>query len=116
PVTQFAVGGALRGSAWLAKMHQSHGRFMHGYNPALRQPMTGDHDLKQARCALAMAQAAKFGGDKQHAAHARQSILVLLASAPVQPADPALRVPVHASLVCNRVGFAALIALAIYEL
>src|ERR1700722_2250383 len=31
-VTQFAVSGVLRGSTWMAKMNQSHGRFLHGYN------------------------------------------------------------------------------------
>ena len=65
PVTQFAVSGALRGSSWMAKMHQPNGRFHHGYNPALRQAINGDHDLKQAQAALAMAQCAKFSGDEK---------------------------------------------------
>ena len=34
----------------------------------------------------------------------------------VAPNDPACRVPVQMSFVCNRVGFAAVLALAIYEL
>lgn len=116
PITQFAVSGAIRGATWMGKMHQSHGRFLHGYNPALRQPMPGDHDLKQTQCALAMAQAAKFSGDKQQAVQARQTILVLLASAPVSQTDTTIRTPVQVSLVCNRVGFAAILAMAIYEL
>ncbi|MCS6863890.1 MAG: hypothetical protein RMJ56_02295 [Gemmataceae bacterium] len=114
--TQFSVRGVLLGSAWMGKMHQPHGRFLAGYNPALRQPLAGEHDLKQARCALAMAQAAQFTGKSEYKAIASQTILTLLAATKPDPADPNCRVPVHSSLVCNRVGFAALVALAIYEL
>lgn len=115
-VTQFSVRGALLGASWMAKMHQPHGRFLHGYDPALRQPVSGEHDLKQAQAALAMAQAARFGGEKQHAVVARQAILALLASTSAPPSDPNCRVPVQVSFLCNRVGFAATLALAIYEL
>jgi hypothetical protein len=43
-------------------------------------------------------------------------VLALLTATRPDPADDNCRVPVHASLVCNRVGFAATLALAIYEL
>ena len=115
-VTQFSVRGVLLGSAWMAKMHQPHGRFVPGYNPALRQPLSGEHDLKQAQCALAMAQAARFAGDAKQTAQASQAILALLAATKADPADANCRVPVHLSLVCNRVGFAGTLSLAIYEL
>jgi hypothetical protein len=114
--TQFAVAGAVRGSGWVAKAQQPNGRFVHGYNPALRQPLAGDHDLKQARAALALAQAAKFAGDDKLAATANQAVLTLLAATKVPADAPNCRIPVNASLVCNRVGFAATLALAIYEL
>src|SRR5262245_33289420 len=113
--TQFAVRGVLLGSDWVTKRNQPNGRFLFGYIPALQQPMTGDHDLKQAQSALAMAQAAKFSGDKQQVAIASQVILTLLASTKIAD-DSNSRVPVQSSLVCNRVGFAAVVALAIYEL
>jgi hypothetical protein len=116
PVTQFAVRGALMGSTWMAKMNQANGRFLHGYLPALRQPMTGDHDLRQAQATLALAQAAKFTGDAKNAAVASQAILHLLASTKAEVNDPTCRVPVQMSFVCNRVAFAALVAMAIYEL
>jgi hypothetical protein len=116
PVTRYAVSGVLRGSMWLTKMHQPHGRFLPGYNPALRQAMSGEHDIKQARTALAMAQAAKFSGDRTQAVIASQAILALLAATKVEANDPNCRVPVQVSFVCNRVGFSALLALAIYEL
>ena len=114
--TQYAYSGVIRGSQWMTKMHQPHGRFLIGYNPALRQAMTGDHDIKQARAALAMAQAAKFSGDKTHAVIASQAILALRATTKVEATDPNCRVPMQMSFVCNRVGFAAILALAIYEL
>ena len=47
---------------------------------------------------------------------ASQTILALLASTKIDPADPTCRVPVHSSMFYNRVGFAALVALAVYEL
>ncbi|HEY1187316.1 MAG TPA: hypothetical protein VGE74_06640 [Gemmata sp.] len=114
--TQDSVRGTLLAAVWLAKMNEGNGLFLHGYLPALRQPMPGDHDLRQAQAALALAQAAKFNGDKQHAAVASQAVLRLLAFTKPDPADPRCRVPVQLSFVCNRVGFAALTALAIYEL
>lgn len=116
PVTQYSVRAVLLGSAWMGKRHQSHGRFSYAYNPALRQEMPGDHDIRQAQAALAMAQAAKFAGDAKQAAVASQTVLTLLASTKVAPNEPNCRVPVAPSVVCNRVGFAAALALAIYEL
>ena len=114
--TRNAVRGVLLGADWMARMNQPQGRFLFGYNPALRRPMMGDHDLKQARAALALAQAAKFSGDEKQAAMASQAILTLLAATRVDATDANCRVPMHSSLVCNRVGFASVVALAIYEL
>jgi hypothetical protein len=114
--TQNAVRGVLLGAQWLTRMNQPQGRFLFGYDPALRQPLLGDHDLKQARAALALMQAAKFSGDEKQTALAGQCILTLLAGTRIDPADPNSRIPIHSSLTCNRVGFAALLVLAIHEL
>ena len=114
--TQFAVRSAIQGSNWLTRMNQVQGRFVYGYNPALRQTTEGDHDLKQALAARALAQSAKFTGDDRQAAVATQAVLTLLAATRVDPADPNCRVPARASTTCNRVGFAAVLALCIYEL
>ena len=116
PVTQCAVGGVVLASEWMTKVHQANGRFLYGYVPALRLPMSGDNDLMQARAAVAMAQAARFTGDQKRAAIASQTILTLLASTKLAANDPNCRVPVQVSFTCNRVAFAALLALAIYEL
>ena len=68
-----------------------------GYNPAPRQPIAGDHDLKQARAALALAQAAKFCGDEKQAAIASQAVLTLLTATKIDPDDPNCRVPIRSS-------------------
>jgi hypothetical protein len=114
--TQSAVRSAVLGSNWLARMSQSNGRFQYGHRPALRQAMDGDNDLAQAKAALAMAQAARFTGNERQAAIAGQAILSLLALTKFDPADPSVRVPVAPSQTCNRVGFSAVLALAIFEL
>jgi hypothetical protein len=100
----------------MTRMNQSHGRFIYGFNPSLRQPLLNENDLYQARAALAMAQLAKFTGDEKQAAIAAQSILVLLAATKSDPANPNCRMPIQSSQVFNRVGFAANLAMAIYSL
>jgi hypothetical protein len=114
--TQQAVRSALLGSAWLTRMSQPQGRFQYGYLPALRQPMDGDHDLRQALGAWALAQAAKFAGDERQAATAGQAVLTLLAATRIDPADAECRVPMGLSGVCSRPGFAAVLTLAVYDL
>jgi hypothetical protein len=115
-LTQDAVGGVLLGAGWMARAHQVNGRFLHGYVPALRLPLSGENDIMQGRAAVAMAQAARFSGDEKQAAVASQTILALLAATRPAANDPNCRVPTQVSFTCNRVGFAALLALAIYEL
>ena len=114
--TQIAVRSVLYGSNWLTRMNQSQGRFIYGYIPALRQPMEGDNDLKQALAAMALAQAAKFAGDDRQGVVASQAVLTLLAATKPDPSDGNSRVPIRSSMSCNRVGFAAVLVLAIYEL
>ena len=114
--TQSAVRAIILGSNWMTRMNQPQGRFQFGYRPALRQPLEGDHDLKQAKAALAMAQSARFTGNERQAAVASQAILALLAVTRIDPMEPNCRRPIVSSQTCNRTGFAALLALAIYEL
>jgi hypothetical protein len=82
----------------------------------LRQPIPGDDDLPQARAAMALARCAKFSGDEKQAAMASQAVLALLAATKIDAADPNSRIPLPLSPTCNRVCFAALVALAIFEL
>jgi hypothetical protein len=113
---QNAVRAVLLTSNWMTRMNQSQGRFIYGFNPALRQPLPRDNNLHQARASLAMAQLAKFTGDEKQAAIASQSILTLLAATGFEPTDANCRIPIQSSQICNRVGFAATLALAIYSL
>ncbi|MFO0800821.1 MAG: hypothetical protein U0804_25420 [Gemmataceae bacterium] len=112
--TQQAVRGVASGSSWLMRMNQAQGRFLHGYRPAVRQAMEGGDELRQAFGALALAQAAKFTGDDRTATVAGQSILTLLTSTRLDPADPTCRVPTVTA--CNRIGFAAILSLSVYAL
>lgn len=112
--TQQAVRGVATGGDWLVRMNQAQGRFVHGYRPAVRQVMDGDDHLRQAFGALGLAQAAKFTGEPRAAAVAGQAVLALLSAAPPDPTDPTCRVPTNGTVL--RVGFAAVLALAIYEL
>lgn len=116
PITQEVVRSTLLAGNWMTGRNQSHGRFQFGFDPALRQPNLKDHDLLQARGALATAQLAAFTGDEKQAAVATQAILTLLAATRPDPADPACRLPIQSSFACNRIGFAAALALAIYSL
>ena len=112
--TQQAVRGVATGANWLVRMNQAQGRFLHGYRPALRQAMEGDTDLRQAYGALALAQAAKFTGDDRSMAVAGQAVLTLLAATRIDPTDPNCRVPTTTQGGAE--SFAAVLALAIYEL
>lgn len=114
--TQAAVRGVVAAAAWLQRHHHTHGRFLYGFNPALREPLLGDDDLIQARAAFALAVAARFCGEDKYTAAAAQTILTLLTAAPVVAGDPQMRVPRGPSDVCNRVGFAAAVILAIHAL
>lgn len=116
PPAQQAVRSALLGSAWLTRMSLPHGRFQYGYLPALRQPMDGDHEFHQALAAWALSQAAKFAGDDRQAAVASQAVLTLLAATRVDPTDPGVREPLGQSFGRDGLGFAAVLALAIYDL
>ena len=122
--TREMVFATLRGMEWLSRdgsqsvipIHQPNGRFVAGINPALGKPADGDDLIRQSMGAFALARAARLTGDEKYAVRAAQTILSLLAEAPKDPANPAMRKPVQPSAYCNRVGSAAHLALAIYEL
>jgi hypothetical protein len=115
PETAQAVVGMRTGAAWLNRMHQPNGRFLHGLNPAVRMPLDGDNDFRQALAAFATCQAARFTGDAQLTATAGQAVLSLLTLTRDDSADPTCRVPMTPVGV-NKVGFAAALSLAVYEL
>ena len=105
-----------RGSEWLLRHNGPDGRFAPGLVPALRVPQEDDSFLRQAGATLALAKAAKFYGDEQAAAVARQAILTLLLDTAVDAKNPQVRSCSLPPNVVNPLGAAALLARAIYEL
>jgi hypothetical protein len=105
---------ARRGAVWLARMNDVKGHFVHGWVPALNLPLEGDHALRQAGAAFALARAARYFQEDRQTARATQAILALLADT-TESADKKERHPVLPSAV-HRVSAASLLILAINEL
>jgi hypothetical protein len=107
---------AQRGADWLCRTNQADGRFMHGYLPALKAPLEGDHYLRQAGAAFALARVAHFLDQKRYAAVARQAILTLLLETTTDPQEPHVRHTTLPPLLINRLGAAGMLVLAINQL
>lgn len=116
PETVQAVYGMRTGAEWLARRQLPHGRFLFGVNPALKTPLDGDTDYRQAVAAWGVCMAARFTGDDKLAATGGQAILTLLTLCKDDPADPACKTPALPPAGGNPVGFAAALVLAAYEL
>jgi hypothetical protein len=107
---------ATRGAEWLYRANGPDGRFAYGIVPALKAPMEGDHFLRQAGAAAALARAARFTADQRYAARATQAVVALLADTTPDPRDPQSRHTIFSSSAVNRVAAAGLLLLAIHEL
>jgi hypothetical protein len=107
---------AHRGADWLFRMNGVDGHFATGQIPALNATLEGDHFLRQAGAALALARAARMTGDQNYADRATHSILVLLGDTVVDPKDKSLRFTALPSAVVNRVAGAGMLVQAIHEL
>ncbi|HKB40835.1 MAG TPA: hypothetical protein VKD72_30695 [Gemmataceae bacterium] len=107
---------ARQAADWLSGMNGRKGLFDQGLLPAFGTSLEGDHALRQAGAAFALARAARFLHDDQHAARATHAILSLLEDTVVDPPGSDVRHSVLPSTVVNRLGMAALLVLAIHEL
>jgi hypothetical protein len=107
---------AQRGADWMFRMHGVKGRFLYGYLPALRQKMEGDHYLRQAGAAFALARAARFTGEERYAVRATQAVLALLDDTTLDSKDSTVRYTALPPGMINRLGAAGLLVLAINEL
>jgi hypothetical protein len=116
PLQQQIQLSAHRGADWLFRMNGADGRFSPGQLPALNIEMEGDHLLRQASAAVALARAARFTGDERYADRATQAILVLLGETVVDARDKTVRYTGLPSAMLNRVGAAGLLVLAVQEL
>ena len=112
-VSQQSFLAARRGMEWLFRMNQPNGRFVPGFVPALNVALEGDHFLRQATAAFALARAARFTGEEKYAVRAAHSALALLAET-TNEADG--RTTPEPSVVCNKVAASALLTLAVCEL
>jgi hypothetical protein len=107
---------AQSGADWLRRANRADGRFLAGYVPALKTPLEGDHYLRQAAAAFALARAAAFLGDQRLTAIARQAVLTLLLDTATDATEPQVRHTALPSVVVNRLASAGLLVLAINEL
>ncbi len=115
-VTSQAVYSVRLGGDWLARMNQPDGRFHAGFNPTLKLWLDDDSDTRHATAAVGLSRAAAFTGDAKLTAAAGQAALALMTLTKADPAEPSVRVPVIAAERGNKLEFAALTALAVYEL
>jgi hypothetical protein len=116
PAQQPILLSANRGADWLFRMNGVKGHFVHGYLPALKRELEGDHFLRQAGAAFALARAARFFGEDRYTARAAQAVLALLEDTAPDPKDRSVRACVLPAAVVNRLGAAALLVLAINAL
>jgi hypothetical protein len=107
---------ARRGADWLRRANRADGRFVYGYLPDLKAHLEGDHYLRQAGAAYALARMARFFQEDDFAAVARQAILTLLLDTATDSSDPRARHTTLPSAVVNRLASAGLLVLAINEL
>src|SRR5262245_30456570 len=59
PFNRQMLFSAQRGADWLFRMNGVKGRFLDGHLPAVRADLEGDHYLRQAGAAMALARAAR---------------------------------------------------------
>jgi hypothetical protein len=116
PLQQQIQLSAHRGADWLFRMNGLDGRFAPGQLPALNAEMEGDHFLRQAGAAVALARAARFTGEERYADRATQAILVLIGETVVDARDKTIRYTGLPSAMVNRVAAAGLLVLAVHEL
>jgi len=113
-LTRQMIISAQRGIEWLHRYNLQNGRFISGFLPAVNAPMDGDHFMRQATAALALARAAKFTGDERYAVRASLAILNLLTE--TKEETKGVRFTAQPSVVCNRIAANGLLILAIHEM
>jgi hypothetical protein len=116
PLQQQMYFGAQRGADWLFRLNRTDGRFVYGYLPAVSAVMEGDHYLRQAGAAFALARAARFTNEERFVARATQAVLTLLGDTAPDAKDPQVRTTSLPQAVVNRLAAAGLLVLAINEL
>jgi hypothetical protein len=107
---------AQAGAEWLQRAHSGEGLFAYGFVPDLNVRLEGDHYLRQAGAAFALARAARFLKSDRYAVKARQAVVTLLMDTAEDPKQPGVRTTTLPSLLLNRLATAGLLVQAINEL
>jgi hypothetical protein len=116
PLQEQMRATAERATEWLRRVNQPDGHFVNGYIPCLRATLEGDHFLRQAGAAYALAMSGRVLRDERSTATARQAILTLLLDTAIEPKQPGVRRTTMSDLLVNPLGSAAMLVLAINEL
>jgi hypothetical protein len=106
---------AKSGMDWLTRVNKPDGRFLPGFETALRVPLEGDSYLNQAAATWALARSAGYFRDERAAAVARQALLTLLLETTVDSQTSA-RYTAAPEPFLNRLATGGLLVLAIHEL
>lgn len=110
---------AQRAMDWLKRANRPDGRFVYGFQPALRVQLDGDNFQSQAGAAFALARSARYYQDEGCTVRARAAILALLMETITDPpGDKAASVRHVAAppFAVNRLSSHGLLMSAIYEL
>ncbi|MBI2803373.1 MAG: hypothetical protein HYX68_00135 [Planctomycetes bacterium] len=107
---------ASRALEWLKLTNKPDGRFVYGFQPALRVQLEGDNFLSQAGATFALARAARYYRDRRGTTIASQAALRLLLETVVDPQDKTLRHPFLPATMVNRLSAGGALVSAIHEL
>jgi hypothetical protein len=108
---------AHRAMEWLKLTNKPDGRFVYGFQPALRVQLEGDNFQSQAGATLALARASRYYRDGRGSAIARQAALTLLDLETVaDPQDVTIRYTAAPPTAVERLSSHGLLVCAIHEL
>jgi hypothetical protein len=108
---------AARALEWLKLTNKPDGRFVFGFQPALRVRLDGDNLISQAGATFALARASRYFRDERGTAIATQAALTLVdLEWTTDAADKSTRFPVPPATVLNRLSANGMLLSAIHEL
>ncbi len=105
-----------RGMDWLKLTNKPDGRFVYGFQPALRVQIEGDNFTSQAGATLALARASRYYRDGRGTAIASQALLALLGTETIEEKGKSIRYTAAPPNVLDRLTAHGLLISAIHEL
>ena len=107
---------AERAMEWLKRTNRADGRFVYGFQPALRVQIDGDNFASQAGATFALARSARYYQDRAGTAKASQAALALLLETMLDADDQTLRYLAAPPMAVDRLSAHGLLISAIHEL